>query len=130
MSVSRISVKWGIPVPGDEKHVIYVWFDALFNYSSAVANKQEFWPCDVHIVGKDILQFHAVYWPAFLMAIDIQPPKQILTHGWWKIMERNVEITLGNVLNPIDILNQFGRDYMRYFMLREDASRTRWKLFK
>lgn len=119
LSVSRISVKWGIPVPGDEKHVIYVWLDALFNYSSAVANKQEFWPCDVHIVGKDILQFHAVYWPAFLMAIDIQPPKQILAHGWWKNNGEKMSKSLGNVLNPIDILNQFGRDYMRYFMLRE-----------
>lgn len=121
LSISRVAVKWGIPVPGDEKHVIYVWLDALFNYLSAltITHQESFWPCNLHIVGKDILQFHAVYWPAFLMALDIQPPKQILAHGWWKNNGEKMSKSLGNVLNPHEVMNEFGRDYMRYFMLRE-----------
>lgn len=121
LSVSRVSVKWGIKVPKDDKHIIYVWLDALFNYLSAlkITNKQDFWPCDLHIVGKDILQFHAVYWPAFLMALDMQPPRQILAHGWWKNNGEKMSKSLGNVLDPHEIIDEFGRDYMRYFMLRE-----------
>lgn len=121
LSVSRIAVKWGISVPNNEKHVIYVWLDALFNYLSAlhINNKEEFWPWNLHIVGKDILQFHAVYWPAFLMALDIVPPKQILAHGWWKNNGEKMSKSLGNVLDPNDIVDEFGRDYMRYFLLRE-----------
>ncbi len=121
LSVSRIAVKWGISVPNDEKHIIYVWLDALFNYLSALyANdKENFWPCNLHIVGKDILQFHAVYWPAFLMALDIAPPNQILAHGWWQNNGEKMSKSLGNVLDPNDIVDEFGRDYMRYFLLRE-----------
>ncbi len=121
LSVSRIAVKWGISVPNDEKHVIYVWLDALFNYLSAlsITDKEDFWPCNLHIVGKDILQFHAVYWPAFLMALDIAPPKQILAHGWWQNNGEKMSKSLGNVLDPNDIVDEFGRDYMRYFLLRE-----------
>jgi methionyl-tRNA synthetase len=121
LSVSRLSVKWGIKVPNDEDHVIYVWLDALFNYLSALkaSGKEDFWPCNVHVVGKDILTFHAVYWPAFLMALDIQPPKQILAHGWWKNEGEKMSKSLGNVLDPNDIIDEFSRDYTRYFMLRE-----------
>lgn len=121
LSISRIGVKWGISVPNDDQHVIYVWLDALFNYLSAlyINDKKDFWPCNLHIVGKDILQFHAVYWPAFLMALDISPPKQILAHGWWKNNGEKMSKSLGNVLDPIDVINEFGRDYMRYFLLRE-----------
>lgn len=121
LSVSRVGVKWGVAVPNDSKHVIYVWLDALFNYLSAleITGKSEFWPCSLHIVGKDILQFHAVYWPAFLMALDIEPPKQILAHGWWKNNGEKMSKSLGNVLDPNEIIDAFGRDYMRYFLLRE-----------
>jgi methionyl-tRNA synthetase len=101
--------------------VIYVWLDALFNYLSAlyINDKEDFWPCNLHIVGKDILQFHAVYWPAFLMALDIPPPKQILAHGWWKNNGEKMSKSLGNVLDPIDVIDEFGRDYLRYFLVRE-----------
>ncbi len=121
ISVSRISVKWGIEVPNDTQHTIYVWLDALFNYLSALSinDKNDFWPCDVHIIGKDILTFHAVYWPAFLMSLDIELPKQILAHGWWKNKGEKMSKSLGNVLDPNDIIDEFSNDYMRYFMLRE-----------
>ena len=121
LSISRIGVKWGIKVPNNEEHVIYVWLDALFNYLSAlhINDKKDFWPCNLHIVGKDILQFHAVYWPAFLMALDIKPPKQILAHGWWKNNGEKMSKSLGNVLDPLMLLEQFDRDYIRYFLLRE-----------
>jgi methionyl-tRNA synthetase len=121
ISVSRISVQWGIKVPNNTQHTIYVWLDALFNYLSALHtnDKNDFWPCDVHVIGKDILTFHAVYWPAFLMSLDIQPPKQILAHGWWKNEGEKMSKSLGNVLDPNDIIDEFSPDYMRYFMLRE-----------
>jgi methionyl-tRNA synthetase len=121
LSVSRISASWGIAVPNDTQHTIYVWLDALFNYLSALSinDKNDFWPCNVHIIGKDILTFHAVYWPAFLMSLDIQLPKQILAHGWWKNEGEKMSKSLGNVLDPNDIIDEFSNDYMRYFMLRE-----------
>ncbi len=121
ISISRIAVKWGIPVPGDDQHVMYVWLDALFNYISAlhIVDKVQFWPCDLHLIGKDILQFHAVYWPAFLMAVDLPLPKQIFAHGWWKNKGEKMSKSLGNVIDPNDIIDEFNGDCMRYFMLRE-----------
>src|SRR5262249_23687236 len=103
LSISRSRIKWGIPGPGNDKHVMYVWIDALTNYLTAIGypdaqGKQfsTFWPADVHVVGKDILRFHAVYWPAFLMAADLAPPKRIFAHGWWTIEGQKMSKSLGN----------------------------------
>jgi len=122
LSISRTSFNWGIKVPGDEKHVIYVWLDALANYISALGYPDDiskFWPADIHMVGKDILRFHAVYWPAFLIAADLPLPKHIVAHGWWMNEGQKMSKSLGNVINPYDIINKFGLDAMRYYMLRE-----------
>ncbi len=126
LSISRTSFKWGIPVPGDESHVIYVWLDALTNYISALGygsgmqdNLKDFWPADLHIVGKDILRFHAIFWPAFLMAADLKPPKEILAHGWWTNEGQKISKSIGNVINPLDLIEEFGIDYVRYFLVRE-----------
>lgn len=122
LSISRVSFKWGIPVPGDEKHVMYVWFDALTNYLSAVGypnQLNDFWPADIHMVGKDILRFHAVYWPAFLMAAGLPLPKKIVAHGWWTNEGQKISKSLGNVIDPIEITGNYGIDYFRYFVLRE-----------
>ncbi|MHC0449475.1 MAG: methionine--tRNA ligase [Candidatus Lariskella arthropodorum] len=120
LSVSRTSFSWGIPVPGDESHVIYVWLDALFNYISAVASGQSsLWPCDLHVVGKDILRFHAVYWPAFLMALSMPLPKRIFAHGWWTNEGQKISKSLGNVIDPVALVDQYGLDYIRYFLMRE-----------
>lgn len=116
-------VNWGIELPFDANHIIYVWFDALFNYISALKfkNKLEIWPADYHIIGKDILRFHAVYWPAFLMSLDIELPRHIYAHGWWTVDGQKMSKSLGNVINPYDVVNQYGLDEMRYFLLREVA---------
>lgn len=126
LSVSRTSFKWGIGVPGNDKHIIYVWLDALTNYLSAVgypdqnlASYQNFWPANLHVVGKDILRFHAVYWPAFLMAAKLPLPKQIMAHGWWTNDGQKISKSLGNVINPLDLVEQFGCDNVRYFLMRE-----------
>lgn len=121
LSVSRTTFNWGIPIPGNEKHVMYVWLDALVNYLSAVDTKDlsKFWPCDVHMVGKDILRFHAVYWPAFLMAANIELPKRIFAHGWLVVSGEKMSKSLGNVITPDSLLEQFGLDYTRYFLIRE-----------
>ncbi len=120
LSVSRTSFTWGIKVPGDEKHVIYVWLDALFNYLSAIGGEHsKYWPCDIHIVGKDILRFHTVYWPAFLMAAGIPVPKGVFAHGWWTNEGQKISKSLGNTIDPIKLSDEFGVDYVRYFMLRE-----------
>ena len=127
LSVSRISVKWGIPVPVDHSHVIYVWFDALAGYLSGIGfgNRQEqdqfrrYWPAQVQLVGKDILRFHAVYWPAFLWAAGLPLPERVHAHGWWLKDEVKMSKSLGNVINPHLLLNQFGSDAVRYFLLRE-----------
>lgn len=122
LSVSRTTFSWGIPVPNDEKHVMYVWFDALFNYISALQNSEElkeFWPCDVHIVGKDILRFHAVYWPAFLMATGLPLPKKVFAHGWLTNEGQKISKSLGNVIDPFKVAEDFGVDYLRYFLMRE-----------
>jgi methionyl-tRNA synthetase len=137
LSVSRTTFSWGIPVPGDEKHIMYVWLDALTNYITALGYPdregayKKFWPADVHMVGKDILRFHAVYWPAFLMAAGLEPPKRIFAHGWWTNEGQKISKSLGNVINPHELIATYGLDQTRYFLLREvpfgqdgDFSRT------
>lgn len=124
LSVSRRKdrVNWGITVPFDENHTIYVWFDALTNYLTAVGypdNLNEFWPADVHVVGKDILRFHAVYWPAFLMSAGVEPPKKIFAHGWWTVDGHKMSKSLGNVVDPFKASEVYGVDQLRYFLLRE-----------
>jgi methionyl-tRNA synthetase len=126
LSISRTSIAWGIPWPGEPKHVVYVWMDALTNYISALgfgsAEDEKFrryWPADVHLIGKDIIRFHAVYWPAFLLAAGIELPKRILAHGWWLRDNQKISKSLGNVVRPYNIINDFGADPFRYFVLRE-----------
>lgn len=126
LSVSRTSFKWGVPVPDDPDHVMYVWLDALTNYITAVGYPDEtsdafttFWPADVHMVGKDILRFHAVYWHAFLMAAGIEPPKRVYAHGWWTNEGQKISKSVGNVIKPYDLIDQYGLDQVRYFLLRE-----------
>ena len=125
LSVSRASFKWGVPVPGDDDHVMYVWLDALTNYLTAAgwlddeASYDKWWPANVHMVGKDIVRFHAVYWPAFLMAADLPLPKRIYAHGWWTNEGQKISKSLGNVIDPHALVDEFGLDQTRYFMLRE-----------
>jgi methionyl-tRNA synthetase (EC 6.1.1.10) len=122
VSRKRDRVAWGIPVPFDPSHTIYVWFDALTNYLTAVGypeNLNEFWPADVHIVGKDILRFHAVYWPAFLMSAGLEIPKKVFAHGWWTAEGHKMSKSLGNVVDPFKAADEFGVDQLRYFLLRE-----------
>lgn len=122
LSVSRTTFSWGIPVPGDKKHIMYVWLDALANYLSALGypNMQgDFWPADLHMVGKDIIRFHAVYWPAFLMAADLPLPKQVFAHGWWTIEGEKMSKSLGNAIAPADLVAEFGLDQTRWFLMRE-----------
>ena len=126
LSISRTSFSWGIPVPKDNKHVIYVWLDALTNYISALnfpdindPKYKNFWPADVHIIGKDILRFHAVFWPAFLLASKLPLPKRIFGHGWILSDEKKMSKSLGNILDPIEIINQYGIDQLRYYLIKE-----------
>ncbi|MBI4060790.1 MAG: methionine--tRNA ligase [Elusimicrobia bacterium] len=119
ISVSRTKVKWGIPVPGDPGHTIYVWFDALINYWSAAAASPDLWPVDVQIVGKEIFRFHGVIWPAMLMAAGLPLPKQVFAHGWWTIEGQKMSKSLGNFISPYDVTAEFGVDALRYFLLRE-----------
>lgn len=125
LNVSRASFSWGIKVPDDPKHVIYVWFDALANYWSALGEendpKYRFWPCDIHIVGKEISRFHAVYWPAFLMAAGIPLPKQVYAHGWLTINGEKMSKSANNFLPPAPIAEQVGADTLRYYLLRAVA---------
>lgn len=126
LSVSRTTFTWGIPVPNDEKHIMYVWLDALTNYITGVGypdtNKdsyQKLWPADLHMVGKDILRFHTVYWPAFLMAAGLEPPRRVFAHGWWTNEGQKISKSLGNVINPLELIQTYGLDQTRYFLLRE-----------
>ncbi len=125
LSVSRTTFNWGIPVPGNEKHVIYVWFDALTNYITALGypdrtgNFKTFWPVDVHLIGKDILRFHAVYWPTFLMAAGLPLPKKVFAHGWWTVEGQKMSKSLQNVVEPNMLIDRYGVDAVRYFLLRE-----------
>ncbi|PYU49565.1 MAG: methionine--tRNA ligase [Acidobacteria bacterium] len=123
LSITRTSVRWGIPVPGEEPHVFYVWFDALTAYLSAVGGpnyeKQGYWPADVHIVGKDIIRFHTVYWPAFLMAAGLPIPKQVWAHGWFLMDAAKMSKSKGNVVTPRPIVGVLGMDALRYYLLRE-----------
>jgi methionyl-tRNA synthetase len=125
LSISRTTFSWGIPVPGNEKHVIYVWFDALTNYISALGFPDEggdfskFWPCDVHVIGKDILRFHTVYWPTFLMAAGLPLPEKVFAHGWWTVEGQKMSKSLANVVEPNMLIDKYGVDAIRYFLLRE-----------
>jgi methionyl-tRNA synthetase len=125
LSITRTTVKWGIAVPGDPKHTIYVWFDALHNYVTGIGygwnneRFEKFWPADIHLVGKDILRFHAVYWPAFLMASGLALPRTVYGHGWWLKDDTKMSKSKGNVLDPHVLLKVFGPDPLRYFLLRE-----------
>ena len=125
LSISRTSFKWGVKVPNDKNHVMYVWLDALTNYLTAVGFgidedlHKNLWPADIHMVGKDILRFHAIYWPAFLMAANLPLPKRIFAHGWWTNEGKKISKSDGNAIDPIEIKNQFGLDQMRYFLMRE-----------
>jgi methionyl-tRNA synthetase len=123
LSITRTTIRWGIPVPGEEPHVFYVWFDALTAYLSAVGGpqyeKSGFWPADVHLVGKEIIRFHAVYWPAFLMAACLPLPKQIWAHGWLLMDSTKMSKSLGNVVRPRPIVHVLGMDALRYYLLRE-----------
>src|SRR5258707_6317132 len=142
LSISRTSFSWGIPVPGMPGHVVYVWLDALINYITALGYPETesgdysvFWPADLHMVGKDILRFHTVYWHAFLMAAGLEPPKRVFAHGWWTIEGEKISKSLGNAIDPLKLVDEFGLDPVRYFLLREvpfgsDGNFSRAQLIK
>lgn len=125
LSVSRTTFSWGIPVPDAPGHVMYVWLDALNNYVTACgfpdenAERWKYWPADVHVVGKDIIRFHAVYWPAFLMSAGLPLPRRVSSHGWWVVEGEKMSKSLGNVIEPRKLAETYGLDQIRYFLLRE-----------
>jgi methionyl-tRNA synthetase len=125
LSISRTSFKWGIPVPGAPDHVMYVWLDALNNYVTACGFPDEaaplwrYWPADVHMVGKDIIRFHAVYWPAFLMAAGLPVPRRVSANGWWTVGGEKMSKSLGNVIEARELASRYGLDQVRYFLMRE-----------
>ncbi len=125
LSVSRSSLSWGVPVPGDPAHVMYVWVDALTNYITALGypdtagERWGFWPAELHLVGKDIARFHAVYWPALLMAAGLPVPKRVYANGWWTVEGEKMSKSVGNVIDPRTLAGEFGVDVLRYFLLRE-----------
>ncbi|MBR1760825.1 MAG: methionine--tRNA ligase [Schwartzia sp.] len=127
LCISRTSFDWGVPVPDDEKHVIYVWFDALTNYVTAAGffddpeKFKKFWPADIHLVGKEIVRFHSIIWPAILMSLDLPLPKQIYGHGWLIVDGDKMSKSKGNVVDPNLLIDEFGADAIRYFLLREIA---------
>ena len=126
LSISRTSFTWGIKVPNNENHIIYVWLDALTNYLSAlnypnVEDKlyKKFWPASLHVIGKDILRFHAIYWPAFLLAAKIKPPIRVFSHGWILSGEEKMSKSKGNILNPLEVIDKYGIDQLRYYLMKE-----------
>ncbi len=126
LAVSRTTVDWGIKVPGDPKHVIYIWIDALSNYITALGYNtdnderyQKYWPADVHLVGKEIVRFHTIYWPIMLMALDLPLPKKVFAHGWLLMKDGKMSKSKGNVVDPVDLINRYGLDALRYYLLRE-----------
>ena len=125
LCISRTSFDWGIPVPIDEKHVIYVWFDALSNYLTPIGylddpeKFQRFWPANIHLVGKEIVRFHSIIWPCILMALELPLPKQVFGHGWLVVDGSKMSKSVGNVIDPIGLIEEFGADAIRYFLLRE-----------
>ena len=125
LSVSRTSFSWGVPVPGDPKHIMYVWLDALTNYITECGYPDtgnalwRYWPADLHMVGKDIIRFHCVFWPAFLMSAGVAPPERVFAHGWWTNEGQKISKSLGNVIDPVELVATYGLDPVRYFLLRE-----------
>jgi len=125
LSISRTTFNWGVPVPGDPAHIMYVWLDALTNYITALGypdmdgKMASHWPADVHVIGKDIVRFHAVYWPAFLMSAGIEVPKRVFGHGFLNIEGEKMSKSLGNVLSPQAMIDEFGLDQIRFFLMRE-----------
>ena len=129
LSISRKSFSWGIKVPNNSEHVIYVWLDALTNYISALNYPKDndlyskFWPASIHLIGKDILRFHAIYWPAFLLAAKIKLPKKIYGHGWILADNEKMSKSKGNILDPLEIIDKYGLDPLRYYLIK----RFLWK---
>ena len=126
LSVSRATFRWGVPVPGNPKHVMYVWVDALTNYISATGwpdggPRTKFWPTDLHVIGKDIIRFHAVYWPAFLMSAGLPLPNRVFAHGFLTVKGEKMSKSVGNVIDPFALVKEFGADAVRYFCLRETS---------
>ncbi|MBT2759377.1 methionine--tRNA ligase [Mesobacillus foraminis] len=126
LAVSRTTFDWGIKVPGDPKHVIYVWIDALSNYITALgygaeddSKYQKYWPADVHLVGKEIVRFHTIYWPIMLMALDLPLPKKVFAHGWLLMKDGKMSKSKGNVVDPVTLIDRYGLDALRYYLLRE-----------
>jgi methionyl-tRNA synthetase len=126
LSISRTTFKWGVPVPDAPGHIMYVWLDALTNYITAVGYPDTksklfttYWPADLHMVGKDILRFHAVYWPAFLKAAGVEPQRRVFAHGWWTVEGQKMSKSLGNAIEPHHLIEKYGLDPVRYFLLRE-----------
>jgi len=126
LSISRTTFNWGIPVPDDDAHIMYVWLDALTNYITALGYPdteddrfRRYWPAEVQFIGKDILRFHAVYWPAFLMAAGLEPPKRVFAGGWWTNEGQKISKSLGNVIDPVELKEKYGLDQVRYFLMRE-----------
>ncbi|MFB6226779.1 MAG: methionine--tRNA ligase [bacterium] len=121
LSITRTRFDWGVPVPFDDDHVTYVWFDALINYLTGIGypdeNYQDWWPADVHIIGKDILRFHAVIWPCMLMALDIDLPNRVHAHGWWTHEGEKISKSKGNAVDPRELTEEYGRDALRFFLL-------------
>ena len=125
LSITRTTFKWGVPMPGDPDHVIYVWVDALINYVSAIGYPddmerfEEFWPADVHLIGKEINRFHSIIWPAMLLSVGLEPPKKIFAHGWLTVNGQKISKSLGNAIDPRAFVERYGNDVIRYYLVRD-----------